>query len=215
MLLLVVPLITFEADARGGGGGHGGGHGGGGHGGGHGGFGGHRGGAGFRAAHVGRAHVGRAHVGRAHIAGRSVGGTRSQRAGGAARRRGSAARATGSPPRRPTRSGAPRHAWATPVAGCSATAPSPTSHCNRNSGRRDSTARSSVRLGRGGVAASSSAGSDRCSGPTPITTCSITFTGRMPMTTSGPMPTTMSTTASTALTPITAPTAFLAGAAVA
>jgi LTXXQ motif family protein len=38
MLLLVVPLLTLEADARGGGGGHGGGgHGGGGHGGGHGG----------------------------------------------------------------------------------------------------------------------------------------------------------------------------------
>src|SRR5215510_7417762 len=64
-LLLVVPLLTLEADARGGGG-HGGGHGGG--------FGGHRGGisVGARgggrvhAAHVGRAHVGRAHVGTAH-----------------------------------------------------------------------------------------------------------------------------------------------------
>ena len=89
-LLLVVPLLTLEADARGGGGGRGGG----GHGGGHGGgFGGHRGGisVGARgggrvhAAHVGRAHVGRTHVGRAriggtHIAGRSVGGSRSQRA---------------------------------------------------------------------------------------------------------------------------------------
>src|SRR5262249_20065694 len=89
------------------------------------------------------------------------------------RRRGSAARATGSPPRRPTRSEAPRHAWATQVAGYSATAPSPTSRCNRNSGRRDSTVRSSVRPGLGGVAGLSSAGSDRCSGPTPITTCLI------------------------------------------
>jgi len=106
MLLLVVPLLTLEADARGGGGGgHGGGHGFGGHGGG---FGGHRGGisfgarggGGFRAAHIGRAHVGRAHIGRAHIgrthigsahvAARSVGGSRSQRAGVAAARLGGA-----------------------------------------------------------------------------------------------------------------------------
>src|SRR5215472_6689557 len=107
MLLLVVPLITLEADARGGGGGGhgGGGHGGGGHGGGHGfgghgggghfgGFGGHRGGisfgarggGGFRAAHIGRPHIGRARVGSAHIAARSVGGSRSQRAGVAAGR---------------------------------------------------------------------------------------------------------------------------------
>jgi LTXXQ motif family protein len=111
MLLLVVPLITLEADARGGGGG---GHGGGGHGGGHGGgFGGHRGGISFgarggggthfRAAHIGRAHgggahvvahsirgsrfagrsahIGRTRVGRANVAGRSVGDSRSQRAG--------------------------------------------------------------------------------------------------------------------------------------
>jgi hypothetical protein len=110
MLLLVVPLITLEADARGGGGG---GHGGGGHGGGHGGgFGGHRGGISFgarggggthfRAAHIGRAHgggahvvahsirgsrfagrsahIGRTRVGRANVAGRSVGDSRSQRA---------------------------------------------------------------------------------------------------------------------------------------
>ena len=112
MLLLVVPLLTLEADARGGGGGHGGG----GHGGGHGGFGGHRGGISFgarggggvrsfRAAHIGRAHIGRAHIGRAHIgrthigsarigsahiAARSVGGSRSQRAGVAAARLGGA-----------------------------------------------------------------------------------------------------------------------------
>jgi LTXXQ motif family protein len=83
MLLLAVPLLTLEAGARGGGGHGGGGRGGGGHGaGGHG---------GFRAAHIGRAHVGRAHIGRthigrahiggAHIAARSVGGSRSQRAG--------------------------------------------------------------------------------------------------------------------------------------
>jgi LTXXQ motif family protein len=79
MLLLVVPLLTLEADARGGGGGHGGGgHGGGGHGGGHG-FGGHRGGGGVRAhigrAHIGRTHIGRARIGRAHIA-HSVRGSR-------------------------------------------------------------------------------------------------------------------------------------------
>src|SRR5262249_59130676 len=41
------------------------------------------------------------------------------------------ARAIGSPAPRPTRSGVPRHARAIPVAGCSATAPSPTSRCNR------------------------------------------------------------------------------------
>jgi len=119
-------------------------------------------------------------------------------------RRGSAARATGSPPRRPTRSGVPRHAWATRVAGCSATAPSPTWRFNRNSGTRDSTAGSLVRPGLGGVAAWPSAGSDRYSGPTPTTTCSITFTGPMPMTTFGRMPTMMSTMASTVLTPIAA-----------
>jgi hypothetical protein len=97
MVLIVVPLLTLEADARGGGGGGhgGGGHGGGGHGasfGGHGGgFGGHhggisvgaRGGGGvhsFRAAHIGRAHIGGTRVGRASIASRSFRGNRSQRA---------------------------------------------------------------------------------------------------------------------------------------
>src|SRR5262249_56400506 len=44
------------------------------------------------------------------------------------------ARATGSPARRLTRSDVPRHARAIRVGGCSATAPSPTSPCNRNSG---------------------------------------------------------------------------------
>src|SRR5262249_26763475 len=114
------------------------------------------------------------------------------------------ARATGSPGRRLTRSDVPRHARGIRVAGCSGTAPSPMWHCDRNSGRRASTVRSLVRPGLGGVAASSSAGSDRCSGLTPITTCLIMFTGRMPMMTSGPMPTTMSTTASTVLTPTAA-----------
>src|SRR5262245_17620106 len=111
ILVLVVALLTLEADARGGGGGGhgGGGHGGGGHGGGGhfagfgghgGGFGGHRGGS-VRAAHIGGARIGGAHiaahsvrgnrlagsthigtrVGRASIAGRSFGGSRSQRAG--------------------------------------------------------------------------------------------------------------------------------------
>jgi hypothetical protein len=86
VLLLVVPLLTLEADARGGGGHGGGGHGAGRHG-------------GFKAAHIGRAHVGRAHVGRGahigrthigcgHVAARSVGGSRSQRAGVAAARMG-------------------------------------------------------------------------------------------------------------------------------
>jgi LTXXQ motif family protein len=75
MLLLLVPLLTLEADARGGGGHGGGGHGGGGHGAGrHG---------GFKAAHIGRTHIGRGHV-----AARSVGGSRSQRAGVAAARMG-------------------------------------------------------------------------------------------------------------------------------
>src|SRR5262245_48576671 len=114
ILVLVVPLLTFEADARGGGGG---GHGGGGHGGGghFAGFGGHRGGS-VRAAHIGGARIGGAHiaahsvrgnrlagsthigtrVGRASIAGRSFGGSRSQRAGlGAGHRFASAAHAPG------------------------------------------------------------------------------------------------------------------------
>jgi hypothetical protein len=60
MLLLVVPLLTLEADARGGGGGHGGGgHGGGGHGGGGhggGGHGGKHGGGGHGAKHGGGGH---------------------------------------------------------------------------------------------------------------------------------------------------------------
>src|SRR5262245_48553435 len=47
------------------------------------------------------------------------------------------------------------------VTGCSAIAPLPTWRCNRNSGMRDSTADSQVRPGLGGVAVSSSAGSDR------------------------------------------------------
>src|SRR5215467_11073132 len=114
------------------------------------------------------------------------------------------AQATGSPARRLTRSDVPRHARAIRVGGCSATAPLPTSPCNRKSGRRASTVRSLVLPGLGGTAAWPSAGSDRCSGPTPITTCSTTFTGPMPMTTSGPMPTMTSTTASTVLTPTTA-----------
>src|SRR5262249_54754138 len=109
---------------------------------------------------------------------------------------------SGSPPRRPTRSGVPRHAWATRVAGCSATAPSPTWRCNRNSGTPDSTAGSLVRPGLGGVAAWPSAGSDRYSGPTPTTTCSITFTGPMPMTAFCRMPSMMSTMASTVSSPI-------------
>jgi hypothetical protein len=96
MLLFLVPLLTLEADARGGGRGGGGGHGGGhGHGGGFAARGGGmsfagRGGAhSFRAAHIGAArihtarvhaaHVGAAriraaHVGRAHIAGSRVAG---------------------------------------------------------------------------------------------------------------------------------------------
>jgi hypothetical protein len=109
ILLLVLPLLTLEADARGGGGGGhgGGGHGGGGHhGGGHGaafgGHGGHHGGHGggvrsFRAAHSGGAHIGArptkvsrsaghsARTGGSHLRGASLaahssGGSRSQRA---------------------------------------------------------------------------------------------------------------------------------------
>jgi hypothetical protein len=97
MLLLVVPLLTLEADARGGGGGgHGGGGGGGGHGGGghfggfgghgggghFGGFGGHRGGISFGARGGGgvrsfrATHIGGARIGRAHIAVHSVRGSR-------------------------------------------------------------------------------------------------------------------------------------------
>src|SRR5215467_3565086 len=92
------------------------------------------------------------------------------------------AQATGSPTRRLTRSDVPRHARAIRVGGCSATAPSLTSPCNRNSGRRASTVRSLVLPGLGGAAAWPSAGLDRCSGPTPTTTYSITCTGPMPMT---------------------------------
>src|SRR5262245_5339087 len=100
MLLLVVPRLTLEADARGGGGGGGhggGGHGGGGHGGGHGaglgghggghgggghgGFGGHRGGISFGARggggmHFRAAHIGRAHSGGPHTAAHSIRGSR-------------------------------------------------------------------------------------------------------------------------------------------
>src|SRR5499433_753240 len=99
MLLIVMPLLTLEADARGGGGGGGGGHGGGGGGhgggggghgggghfagfGGHGGgFGGHRGGISFGARggggkHFRAAHIGRAHSGGAHIAAHSIRGSR-------------------------------------------------------------------------------------------------------------------------------------------
>ena len=72
VLLLVVPLLTLEADARGGGGHGGGGHGGGGHGGGM---------RSFKAAHVGGSRIGRAHV-----AAHSVRGHRSQHAGVAASR---------------------------------------------------------------------------------------------------------------------------------
>src|SRR5207253_1242510 len=92
MLLLVGPLLTLEADARGGGGGHGGGHGGGGHGGGghagggHGGgghgarlgghgsgFGGHRGGMNF-GAHGGGGASKATHIGgaSAHKLGRAA-----------------------------------------------------------------------------------------------------------------------------------------------
>src|SRR3954447_1424289 len=57
MLLLLVPLITLEADAKGGGGGHGGGgHGGGGHGGGGHGGGGHGGGGHGGGGHGGGGH---------------------------------------------------------------------------------------------------------------------------------------------------------------
>ena len=74
VLLLVVPLLTLEADARGGGGHGGGGHGGGGHGGG-----------GVRSSKA--AHIGGARSGGAHIAAHSVRGSRfagrSARTGGA------------------------------------------------------------------------------------------------------------------------------------
>ena len=79
VLLLVVPLLTLEADARGGGGHGGGGHGGGGHGGG-----GH-GGGGARSSKA--AHIGGARSRGAHIAAHSVRGSRfagrSARTGGA------------------------------------------------------------------------------------------------------------------------------------
>jgi LTXXQ motif family protein len=79
MLLLVVPLLTLEADARGGGGGHGGGHGGGGHGGGHGG-GGH-----FAGGHGGGGHGARGYGGRSFKAAH-IGGASAHKPGGAAAR---------------------------------------------------------------------------------------------------------------------------------
>jgi LTXXQ motif family protein len=79
VLLLVVPLLTLEADARGGGGHGGGGHGGGGHGGGgHGGGGVHS----SKAAHVGGARSGGAHIAAHSVRGSRLAG-RSARTGGA------------------------------------------------------------------------------------------------------------------------------------
>src|SRR6266498_4583904 len=78
-----------------------------------------------------------------------------------------------------------------------AIAPSPTRHCNRALGSPDSKADSLDRPGRGGGAAWPSAGSGRCSGLTSITISLITCSGRMLTMTSGLMPTTTSTTAST------------------
>ena len=122
------------------------------------------------------------------------------------RRRGSAAPATVLPPPPPAILAWRERICAAPTwdAGCSAIAPSATWLCDRTSLRPDSKGGSSVRPGHGGVAASSSAGSDRCSGPTPITTSSITCIGLTPTTTSGRMPTTTSTTASMAVTPMPA-----------
>src|SRR5262249_9650906 len=146
-----------------GGGGHFGGFGG--HGGG---FGGHRGGISFgargggmdfRAAHIcggggGPGPIRRGRHGGPPISGPFGGGSASPRAGRPrSPGRGGAA---GAPPRRPM--GARRHAWATPVVGCLATAPSPTWRCNRTSRRHDSRAGSLVRPGLGGAAGSYSAG---------------------------------------------------------
>ena len=124
----------------------------------------------------------------------------------ASRRRGSAAPAIDLPPPQPEILAWRARICAAPTwgAGCSAIAPSAMWLCDRTSLRPGSRADSSVRAGRGGAAVSSSAGSDRCSGPTPITTSSITCIGLTPMTTSGPMPTTMSITASMAVMPMPA-----------
>ena len=98
----------------------------------------------------------------------------------------------------------PALARATRLRGCSAIAPSPTRLGNRGSLPRAFTADSSARLGLGGGAGLSPAGSDRCSGPTPMTISPIMCSGHTPMTTSGPMHMTTSTTASTVLTPMVA-----------
>jgi hypothetical protein len=106
MLLLVVPLLTLEADARGGGGGHGGGHGGGGHGGGgHGGGGhgaGHGGGHGARLGGHGGGFGG--HRGGISFGARGGGGGRSFKAahigGASAHKLGGAAARIGDPGRR-------------------------------------------------------------------------------------------------------------------
>src|SRR5215475_2249306 len=94
---------------------------------------------------------------------------------------------------------------AAPVAGYWAIAPSPTWPCNRALDLPAFTADSLVRRGRGGGAVWLSAGSDRCSGLTCITTSSTMCSGRMPMTTSGLMPTTTSIMESTVLTHMAAP----------
>jgi LTXXQ motif family protein len=95
MLLLVVPLLTLEADARGGGGGHGGGgHGGGGHGGG-----GHGGGG-----HFGGGHGGGGHGARLGGHGSGFGGPHSSKAahigGASAHKLGRAASRIGEPSRK-------------------------------------------------------------------------------------------------------------------
>ena len=107
------------------------------------------------------------------------------------------------PPRRPATPQPPR-VRVTRLRGCSAIAPSPTRLGNRGSLPRAFTADSSARLGLGGGAGLSPAGSDRCSGPTPMTISPIMCSGHTPMTTSGPMHMTTSTTASTVLTPMVA-----------
>src|SRR5262249_30609443 len=94
----------------------------------------------------------------------------------------------------------------------SAIASSATRPWNRALGLRDSTAGSLVRPGPGGGAVSPSAGSDRCSGLTSITTFSTMCSGRMPMMTFGPMPMTTFITASTAPTSTAGPGPAIAAA---
>ena len=226
MLLLIVPLITVAADARGGGGGGGHGGGGGGHGGGGGGHvgggGGHGGGFGGHSggfARHGGGFAGRGGglgIGTRSFQGARVGGLRggarsrgvgrsisSPRAGIATARVGGIGNRFATAPARNLGVAGTHLRGANLGRGVFGIAPSQMALRSHFASARFQ-GRFSVRAGRGGAAVSLSAGSDRCSGPTLITTSSTMCIGLTPTMTSGRMPTTMSITASMAVMPIPA-----------